>query len=168
MRSELQGEPGILSVAVGDIIPGRDLSNGTGFSQINGVEQNFGVRSVTVGDDYFDALGMEFVAGRALDEDFSTDFLGDFSATNVDRIGGMVLNETAARQAGFSNPADAVDLIKQQQLTRIGYAFLHSHNLLECSARFDVIAIVWPPGEQPELRHYKNAFDAVGHGYVMY
>ncbi|MEQ8953672.1 MAG: FtsX-like permease family protein, partial [Gammaproteobacteria bacterium] len=108
MRSELLGEPGVLSVAVGDIIPGRDLSNGTGFSQVNGVEHQFGVRTVTVDDEYFETLGMEFIAGRPLNPDIPTDALGDFSPTAPDRVGAMVVNETAARAAGFSNPADAV------------------------------------------------------------
>ncbi len=108
MRSELAGEPGVVAISVANIIPGRDLSNGTGFSQVNGAEQTFGVRSVVVGDDYFETLGMEVLAGRALDDDFPTDFLGGFSDVNVDRRGAMVLNETAARQAGFSDPADAV------------------------------------------------------------
>ncbi len=108
MRNELENLPGVLSISVANIIPGRDLSNGTGFSQVNGQEQTFGVRNVVVGDDYFDTLGMEMLAGRALDDDFATDFLGFFSDTNVDRVGSIVLNETAARQAGFSNPNDAL------------------------------------------------------------
>ena len=94
--------------------------------------------------------------------------LGEIDIVAVDGDTIVFVEVKTRQNPAKGNPADAVDLIKQQQLTRIGYAFLHSHNLLECSARFDVIAIVWPPGEQPELRHYKNAFDAVGHGYVMY
>jgi hypothetical protein len=32
---------------------------------------------------------------------------------------------------------------------------------LEHAARFDVIAITWPPGKgQPVIEHFKNAFEA--------
>jgi putative endonuclease len=34
---------------------------------------------------------------------------------------------------------------------------------LDYSARFDVVAIIWPEGERkPRIEHIKNAFDAVG------
>ena len=107
MRSELSSIPGVLSVSVANIIPGRDLSDGTGYGEVNGVEQNFGVRSVIVGDEYFTTLGMELVAGRFLDEDFPTDWMGNFSLENVNRTGSIVINETAARQLA-TNPEDAV------------------------------------------------------------
>jgi hypothetical protein len=27
-------------------------------------------------------------------------------------------------------------------------------------ARFDVVAVVWPEGQKPQIRHVKNAFEA--------
>jgi putative endonuclease len=47
-----------------------------------------------------------------------------------------------SQQAG--HPSDAVDEIKQRRLTRLAVSFLKRHQLLECPARFDVIAITWP------------------------
>lgn len=59
------------------------------------------------------------------------------------------------------HPAEAVDLHKQRQLTQLALAYLRRYQLLDCSARFDVIAITWPAGQRrPTIEHIKNAFDA--------
>jgi putative endonuclease len=66
-----------------------------------------------------------------------------------------------SQQAG--HPSDAVDEIKQRRLTRLAVSFLKRHQLLECPARFDVIAITWPADKWfPTIEHIKNAFEAVG------
>jgi putative endonuclease len=60
-------------------------------------------------------------------------------------------------------PSEAVDAAKQRRLTRLALAFLKHHGLLENSARFDVIAITWPPGGwRPRIEHIKNAFESAG------
>ena len=64
-------------------------------------------------------------------------------------------------------PADAVDLAKQRQLTRLALAFLKTHRLLEHPARFDVVGIVWPDAHTPPtITHYRNAFEAQGRGQL--
>ena len=63
------------------------------------------------------------------------------------------------------HPAEAVDQIKQRRLTRLAVMFLKRHGLLESSfsARFDVIAVTWPPEKWfPAMEHFENAFDAEG------
>jgi putative endonuclease len=65
--------------------------------------------------------------------------------------------------ADVGHPAEAVDANKQRRLTRLAVTFLKRHQLLEFPARFDVVAITWPPGRgRPMIEHFKNAFDAVG------
>ncbi len=65
-------------------------------------------------------------------------------------------------------PAEAVDRRKQAQLTRLALVFLKKHRLLDRPARFDVVAIVWPEaGGRPQVTHYPNAFEAVGHGQMF-
>ena len=46
------------------------------------------------------------------------------------------------------HPAEAVDRDKQRQLTRVALSYLRRHDLLEYRARFDVIAIIWPPDQR--------------------
>lgn len=71
------------------------------------------------------------------------------------------------RTCDAGDPVEAVDRAKQTQLTRLALAFLKQQGWLERRARFDVIAILWPEdGAEPELRHYRNAFEAVGRGQM--
>jgi putative endonuclease len=61
------------------------------------------------------------------------------------------------------HPADAVDADKQQRLTRLALSYMKRHDLLECRARFDVVAITWPDRRaKPTIEHFKDAFEAVG------
>jgi putative endonuclease len=58
------------------------------------------------------------------------------------------------------HPAEAVDLSKQHKLTTLALAYLKKHGLLEHSARFDVVAIIWPEeSKQPRIEHFRNAFE---------
>ncbi|MBI3866405.1 MAG: YraN family protein [Planctomycetia bacterium] len=65
-------------------------------------------------------------------------------------------------------PYEAVDGFKQAQLTRLALAFLKRHRLLERSARFDVVSIVWEGASaEPRIVHYKNAFEPPGRGQMF-
>jgi len=76
----------------------------------------------------------------------------------------IVFVEVKTREAADEfSPAEAVDRAKQQRLTRLALAYLKRHGLLEAQARFDVVAVTWPPGaRRPTIRHYVNAFEAAG------
>jgi putative endonuclease len=75
----------------------------------------------------------------------------------------------ASNQGG--DPSLAVDASKQEKLTRAALIYLKRRRLLEQPARFDVVSIVWPKStntmkSEPTIRHFKNAFDAVGSGQM--
>jgi putative endonuclease len=76
----------------------------------------------------------------------------------------IVFVEVKTRQSqAAGHPSDAVDDVKQRRLTRLAVTFLKRYGLLECPARFDVIAITWPAKKWfPTIEHIKNAFEAVG------
>lgn len=60
-------------------------------------------------------------------------------------------------------PEDAVTRKKQERLTRTALVWLKQRGLLNLSSRFDVIAVYWPEqSRQPELTHYRNAFEPAG------
>ncbi len=66
------------------------------------------------------------------------------------------------------HPAEAVDADKQRRLTRLALSYLKRHDLLECAARFDVVAVTWPKNaRRPKIEHFKNAFSAVGEGQMF-
>ncbi len=72
--------------------------------------------------------------------------------------------EVKTRQAGQAgDAAEAVDAAKQRRLTRLALAWLKRRGLLEYPARFDVLAVTWPPGGgRPAVEHYRDAFEATG------
>ena len=79
---------------------------------------------------------------------------------------GVVFVEVKTRtsdQAG--RPDEAVDVRKQRKLTHLCLTYLKRHDLLQCRARFDIVAVTWPPGaKEPKIEHFMNAFEAVGNG----
>jgi putative endonuclease len=62
-----------------------------------------------------------------------------------------------------SRPAESVDERKQRRLSELALHYLARHRLLDCSARFDVLALSWPEGQrEPAIEHHRLAFEAVG------
>ena len=67
------------------------------------------------------------------------------------------------RRGDKGDPALAVDDRKQEKLTRAALTYMQRRRLLEQRARFDVVSIVWDgPDGKPTIRHFINAFEAVG------
>jgi len=65
-------------------------------------------------------------------------------------------------------PHEAVNRAKQAQLTRLALAYLKRYRRLEHAARFDVVSIVWAgTGEEPQIVHYKNAFEPPDRGQMF-
>ena len=60
------------------------------------------------------------------------------------------------------HPADAVDEAKQRRLTRLALSYMKRHDLLDCAARFDVVAVTWPAPGRQTIEHFKNAFEPTG------
>lgn len=124
MRNELLGMPGVASVSAGSIIPTQDLSDGNGLVIEGGDPSNpLLTRTVAVNDDYFSTLGMELIAGRALDTDYGSDLMGDFGPDNTSIEGGLMLNEAAVRAGGWSSPEDAIGARLYQEGEFKGMAF---------------------------------------------
>ena len=62
-------------------------------------------------------------------------------------------------------PFEAVDIRKQEKITRIALAWLKLNDRLEQPARFDVVSILWPDDKgEPQIQHFRNAFEATGRG----
>ena len=76
----------------------------------------------------------------------------------------IVFVEVKTRRSHDSgHPADAVDRDKQDRLSRLALVYLKRHGLLEHSARFDVVAVIWPRDQRrPTIQHIQNAFEATG------
>jgi putative endonuclease len=72
----------------------------------------------------------------------------------------LVFVEVKTRVADDPQPEDQVNLFKQQQLTRAAKFYLSRYGTPQPPARFDVVAIVWPNGREPQIRHTQSAFEA--------
>lgn len=90
----------------------------------------------------------------------------DLVARDADCVVFVEIRSTGGED--IARPATSVDYNKQKRLTRLALAFLQAKRLLGCSARFDVLAVSWPENRaEPEMVHYKHAFEAIGQGQMF-
>jgi putative endonuclease len=117
----------------------------------------FGSRSERAAARFLRALGWRIVS-----RNYSCP-LGELDLIAVD---GRTLVFVEVRSTGNDDeqrPAASVDREKQERLTRLALHFLQQHQLLNHPARFDVLTVTWPAGRrEPAVRHYRQAFEAVG------
>jgi putative endonuclease len=88
---------------------------------------------------------------------------GEIDLIAVDRRT-IVFVEVKTRQSDHAgHPLEAITDDKRRRLTRLALAYLRRHDLLEYSARFDVIGVIWPQeaGRRscPQIVHVRNAFE---------
>jgi putative endonuclease len=71
----------------------------------------------------------------------------------------LVVCEVKTRgTAKFGDPAEYVTPAKATKIKRATRAWLRRYRAGWCDVRFDVVAILWPPDGEPELRHLRGAF----------
>ena len=63
------------------------------------------------------------------------------------------------RTLTFGPPQMALTPFKQRQISKAALTWLAKKQQFNASARFDVIAIVVPDHQVPEIEHIRNAFD---------
>jgi putative endonuclease len=84
----------------------------------------------------------------------------------------IVFVEVKTRRSDHAgHPLEAITTEKQRRLTRAALAYLRRHGLLEYSARFDLVAVIWPQnraaGGPPQVIHIRNAFEPPGEGQMF-
>lgn len=109
LRSELLTQASVESVSAGSILPTQSLSDGAIFNRVaeTGLT-SMATRRISVSDDYFSTLGMEFISGRALSTARPGDLMPSIGPNNLEVFGGVVFNETAARAVGWDDPQQAL------------------------------------------------------------
>ena len=71
----------------------------------------------------------------------------------------LVVCEVKTRTStNFGTPAEAVTDEKANRIRRLARRWLHTHRLVWCELRFDIVSILWPPGHPPQVRHLRGAF----------
>lgn len=98
LENELEKNPSISSVAFSRSVPGSYFPNaGTTIENPEGEMVQQGQAIFQVGLDFIDHFNLELVAGRSYSRDYPSD------STSA-----LVVNEAAAKQYGYANPADIV------------------------------------------------------------
>jgi putative endonuclease len=72
----------------------------------------------------------------------------------------LVFVEVKTRTNDDPSPEDQVNSTKRHQLTKAARYYLARYGTPQPPARFDVVAIVWPTGREPQVRHTTDAFEA--------
>ena len=58
-----------------------------------------------------------------------------------------------------ADPQESIGPAKRSRLERAAKHFLTSHRFDDFSCRFDVLSIIWRPGESPSIDHLPDAFE---------
>ena len=66
-----------------------------------------------------------------------------------------VKTRTSADQV---SPEDQVDDEKRKQVARVARIYMSRYGTPQPPYRFDVVAIIWPTGREPQIRHIPSAF----------
>ena len=85
---------------------------------------------------------------------------GEVDIVARDRQGCIAFVEVKTRRSlAYGLPQQAVTTRKQRQISKGALSWLSRNRLHDCSARFDVIAVLLQNGAEPLLEHIINAFD---------
>lgn len=72
----------------------------------------------------------------------------------------LVFVEVKTRAYDDPTPEEQVNNTKQHQNTKAAKTYLGRFGQPQPAARFDVVAVVWPTGQPPIIRHTTDAFEA--------
>jgi putative endonuclease len=72
----------------------------------------------------------------------------------------LVFVEVKTRAYDDPTPEEQINAFKRHQLTKAARFYLSRFGTPQPPARFDVVAIVWPTGRDPQIRHEPGAFEA--------
>lgn len=88
--------------------------------------------------------------------------LGEIDLIAIDE-GVIVFVEVKGNRGGrYGAPEDMVTPAKQRRLTRLAAWYLQRRGWLGRPARFDVVAVEWDLSGAKCVRHYRDAFPAIG------
>jgi putative endonuclease len=70
----------------------------------------------------------------------------------------LVFCEVKTRAEDNPKPEEQVNDFKQHQITKAAKFYLGRYGVPQPPTRFDVVAVVWPDGREPQIRHTQYAF----------
>ena len=128
-----------------------------GFSRIPLWRRWFGQRSERQAARFLRKQGFRILAHNVDDR------LGEIDLLALDGHTLVVVEVRSSESRTFNELAASVNLEKQKRLTNATLRFLQRRKLRNVGIRFDVLTIRWPAKtKEPEIQHYRQAFQAVG------
>jgi len=106
-------------------------------------------------------LAARFLKGKKykiLDRQYRTKF-GEIDLVAKDGREIVFVEVKTRKTMEFGHPEEAVHPIKLAHMSAAGEAYLSEKQKEAAAHRYDVVAIIWPEGKDPEILHIK----AVGH-----
>lgn len=83
----------------------------------------------------------------------------DFSTRKTHGAETVVFVEVKTRSSDrYVDPEAAVDEDKRRQVRRVSAYYLRHHDAAGFALRFDIVSIVIRDGQQPQIRHIRDAF----------
>ncbi len=93
--------------------------------------------------------------------------LGELDLVALDEGCIVFVEVRSTASTDVEQTALSVDRAKQKRLTELALHYLSRYKLLNQPARFDVLVISWPKKQKdPQIIHYRQAFEAVGRGQI--
>jgi putative ABC transport system permease protein len=135
LHTRLIAVPGVESVTRSSIFPTDNLSDGMSLTT-DGSQREVDMRSVWVGHGYFETLGIELTAGRTYSPEFTTDEFSFPSEENPLVESGIIINEAAARKAGWMSGEDPSPAIGKSLSAE------HEINGVLTTMRYRVVGVV--------------------------
>lgn len=83
---------------------------------------------------------------------------GELDIVGTDGSSLLVFEVKTRSGTGYGAGAESVDRDKIERIRRVTGQWLSSFRVGWCPVRFDVISVLWPPGQEPVLRHIPGAF----------
>ena len=123
--------------------------------------QSFGDRGEVAARRYLQKRGMKVLSIQ------DRNSFGELDIVAVDGKTIVFVEVKTRANHNAGHPTEAVGPAKQKKITGLALAYMKRHGLLETPARFDVVGVTWPVGQNtPEIDHIRNAFEAVGRGQM--
>lgn len=119
----------------------------------NRAKDQLGVRGEKLASDRLRQAGYKILERNIILDGCEIDLIAEDTGTTV-------FVEVKTRSGlRFGDPADAVDDQRRRRMIRASRAWRRWRRDWESPIRFDIVAILWPDGEEPEYCHLIGAFD---------
>jgi putative endonuclease len=83
---------------------------------------------------------------------------GELDLILTDRSKLVVCEVKTRASAAFGTPAEAVTSAKASRIRRLATQWRQDHGVHRVEVRYDIVSVLWPPGEPPQVHHLKAAF----------